>query len=567
MYRRQMRAFTLLAIPPLVALACGSPREHEKESAPVVDDRRPERDSWRAFVGPRFLANGEDQREYEGVVVDASGRIISLHETRESLPEVEHITLPGVVALPGLHDAHLHVEGIGARAQRVDVRGVRTVDELRARVRDFLVLHPQASTVTGRGWDQSLFPGGAYPTARDLAGLTDVPIVLRRVDGHAALVNDVVLKRAGLSAETRDPVGGQILRDESGAPSGVLVDNAMNLLDGVLPAPSDDEITTSLRAGLHACADAGLTSVHDMGMSPRSFRLLTELARRERLPVRVFVYLDAESPESLTLLDERPEAPRVALMGVKVLADGAMGSRGALLIDDYSDAPHHRGLAITDEKRLLEHVQQMEQRGAQVAIHAIGDLAVKRSLDAITSVGDSARSRHRIEHAQLVDPSDFMRFARAGVIASMQPAHVTSDMHWVLARIGPLRARSAYAWRTMRAGAVPLAFGSDAPVESERVTLGFFAALTRRHPSATADAPFFPEEKLFFSEALDAFTRGAAYAVRRDEGLGSLAPGFTFDASVFDADPRADPRVWLTVRPLETLVDGERRPCATRAEH
>jgi predicted amidohydrolase YtcJ len=557
MFRRRQRPPSPLVVLALVGLSCGSPRELAKDSAPVVDTQS--RAGWRAFVGPRFIASAEDPLEYEGIVVDEAGRIVSLHETRESIPDVEQVVLPGAIALPGLHDAHLHLEGIGARERQVDLRGARSTAELRTRVQAFLVENPHASAVSGRGWDQSLFPGGAYPTARDLEGLTTLPIVLRRVDGHAAVVNDVVLSRAGLTRETRDPDGGQVVRDAEGAPSGVLVDNAMGLIAGVLPAPTDDELTQSLRSGLSACADAGLTSVHDMGMSPRAFRLLLALAKSERLPVRVFVYLDGESPESLPLLDEKPTAPLVTLMGIKVLADGAMGSRGALLIDDYSDAPGHRGLALTDEKTLVEHVRQVELRGAQLAIHAIGDLAVRRSIDAIASVHESARSRHRIEHAQLVDPLDFSRFARAGVVASMQPTHATSDMHWIVARIGQDRARSAYAWRTMRTHDVPLAFGSDAPVESERVMLGFYAALTRKMSASDDEPAFLPEEKLFFSEALDAFTRGAAYAVRRDDALGVLAPGFAFDATVLDRDPRTDPRVWRAVQAAMTVVDGERR--------
>jgi len=564
-YGLRMRGRSLSLGLLLFGLACGAPREQTLPSTSETGDSASKaRDGWRAFVGPRFIASADDPRDYEAVVVDERGRIVSLHETRANLPPVRVIELDGALALPGLHDAHLHIAGIGRRAREVDLRGVRSVDELRERVRRHRALHPEGSAITGRGFDQSLFPGGLYPTAADLDDLADVPIVLRRVDGHAALVDRATLARAGVTRETRDPEGGRIVRDDAGEPTGVLIDHAMALVDPIMPVPTLDERVGDLLRGLEACADAGLTSVHDMGMSPGDYISLATEALRAKLPVRVYVYLDGADPKSLTLLDKgKRDYPRVSLRGIKIYADGAMGSRGALLHDDYSDAPGHKGLALTDEKTLTELVRHMKTQHAQVAIHAIGDAAVTRAIDAIVAVDASGRARHRIEHAQLVVAPDVERMARAGIVASMQPVHATSDMHWILDRVGPERARLAYAWRTMRTQGVPLAFGSDAPVESERVTLSFFAALTRR-PPVDGDAPaLFPEERLFFAEALDAFTRGAAFAVHDDDAIGVLAPGHAFDVTLLDADPRAEPARWRTVRPVATIVEGQLRAVRT----
>jgi predicted amidohydrolase YtcJ len=502
------------------------------------------------------------------VEVDTSGHIIALYESApDDLDERAVIELPGGLAVPGLHDAHLHLEGIGRAAEQADLRGARSPAEVRERLQAFLADHPDVSALRGRSWDQSLFPGATFPHWRDLDGL-DRPAVLTRVDGHAVWVNRAVLEQAGIGPDTPDPEGGRILRDEDGQPTGVLVDNAIDLVWDHLPRPTSADRRRWLALGAERAADAGLVAAHEMGMSVESYFALLDLDAEEGLPLRVFVYLDGSQPGAYKQLGGCGRLrSRVELRGVKLFADGAMGSRGAALLDDYSDEPGHRGLLLTDPKLLAYRASLAELAGCQVAIHAIGDRGNRVALDAIQVAqrddpegpGDPGDRRHRIEHAQLVHPDDFARFVELGVVASMQPTHATSDMRWAEARVGPARLEGAYAWRTMLDLEVPLAFGSDAPVEDERPSLGIHAALTRQDAEGLPPGGWLPAQRLELEEALAAFSQGAAYAVGHEGELGRLEVGHLFDVTVFDRDPRGAPPDWLEARAVATVVGGALR--------
>lgn len=515
--------------------------------------------SIRLLTGPVFWTGNPDQPEAEALAVDQDGRILEVYTVKpRGLPWPE-VVLPGAFALPGLQDAHLHVSGIGRLTEQVRLDGCDSLGEAMARVQAWAAAHPEAQIIRGRGWDQTRWPGGAFPAAADLDGLDPRPMVLRRVDGHAAWVNGAMLRRARIGRATPDPEGGRIHRDAAGEPTGILVDNAVDLLDAVLPEPTAAERERWLLAGLEACADAGLTAVHDMGQTPTVCDVAERLAAEGRLPIRLFVYLEGSDEESMGAMGRYPRHDRFTVMGMKYYADGALGSRGAALLEDYADEPGRRGLLVTAPLELERRVDMVHRRGFQCAIHAIGDHGNRAALAAVhkAQYGELGR-RHRIEHAQVVHADDFVAFAREGAVASMQPTHCTSDMDWAEARLGPQRVRGAYAWRTFADAGVPLAFGSDAPVEDWDPLPGIYAAITRRDRDGEPPRGWYPDQRLTWSEAVDAFTAGAAYAVHRDGDLGRLRPGMLCDLTVLDRDPRAEPRLWLEAAPAAVLVGGER---------
>lgn len=515
----------------------------------------------RLYVGPTFVTNDPGAPEAKAIVTDARGVIREVLAARpDDTAAFEVVEVPGALALPGLHDAHAHLLPIGQREDRVDLLGARSPAELKARVAAFAKAHPDATVIRGRGWDQSLFPNQAFPTAKDLEGVSDKPVYLSRVDGHAALVNDVVLEKAAIDARTKDPEGGRILRDKRGAPTGVFVDNAMALVETVLPAPSAADLERWLVAGTKAAADAGLVAVHDMGFPLAALPVLKKLDDEGRLPIRVFVYLDGSDAKAIETAASAPPGERFEVRGVKLFADGAMGSRGAALLEDYSDERGHKGLLLTEPKILEEQVRQIHLSGKQAAIHAIGDRGNRVALEAIAAAEGAERGRrHRVEHAQLLHPDDFAAFSKLGAVASMQPTHATSDMRWAEARVGKERVKGAYAWRTLLESGAPLAFGSDAPVESERPALGLYAAVTRQDHQGAPEGGWLPDERLDIAQAIHAFSAGAAYAVGREHQLGVLKPGYTLDVSAFDRDPRNDARQWLEAAPTATVVAGALR--------
>jgi len=496
----------------------------------------------RIYAGPMFWTGDPDMPEAAAIAVDRDNRVLELYgEVPEDTPW-EIIHLPGALALPGLHDAHLHVSGIGKLREQVLLNDAITVVDAAARTQAWADEHPDAQIIRGRGWDQSRWPGGDFPT-------------------HAAWLSRAMLDLAGITRDTVDPDGGRILRDTDGEPTGILVDNAIGLLDDVLPKPTLGERERWLLAGLNACADAGLVAVHDMGQSPITAAISQDLADKGLLPIRLFVYLSGDDERTLEVLGSHRATDLFRVMGVKYYADGALGSRGALLLDDYSDEPGHRGLAVTSGAELSDHVAEVHRRGFQTAIHAIGDAGNRMALDAIAFAqrGEvNPQRRHRVEHAQVVHPDDFARFVSLGALASMQPTHCTSDMRWAEDRVGAERVKGAYAWRTFRMLDVPLPFGSDAPVEDWNPLPGIYAAVTRQDADARPTGGWRPEQRLSWAEAVGAFTHDAAYAVGREADLGRLSVGYIFDCTVLADDPRGDIRTCLDTHAAAVFVGGRR---------
>ncbi len=511
-------------------------------------------------TGPVFVTGDEAVPEARAVVVDAAGRILSVHERIPEMPGVRRVILPGTLALPGLHDAHLHLSGIGRLLEQVDLGGIGSPAAAARMVAEFAAAHPQARVVTGRGWDQNLFPGRTYPTWNDLQGAADRPVWLRRIDGHAGWANRVLLDELGIDAATPDPAGGRILRDAAGEPTGVLVDNAMDLVESILPEPTDADRERWLAAGCAACADIGLTAATDMGLTAADVAALDRLDAAGKLPIRVFGYLEGTEEGILDLLDHPRAGDRFRIAGVKLYADGALGSRGAALLADYADEPGNRGLLIHSPAELTRLAREVHDRGGRLAVHAIGDRGVRVVLEAFAALGpDAIGRRNRVEHAQNVHPDDFDRFVDVGATASMQPVHCTSDMGWCGDRLGPGRVAGAYAWRTMLDRGIPLAFGSDAPIESPDPLAGIHAAVTRQDAVGEPAGGWRPEQRLTEAEAIAAFTLGGARAAMAEDDLGVLAPGRIFDATLLDGDPRGGGGAWLEVSATATVVGGRLR--------
>jgi predicted amidohydrolase YtcJ len=446
-------------------------------------------------------------------------------------------------AVPGLADAHGHVLGQGLALPNVSCLGAPTEEACAGRVAERARRTPRGQWLLGRGWDQSLWPGGRFPTEAALdQAAPDHPVLLERVDGHAAWANSRALALARIVAGTADPEGGRILRHQDGRPTGVLVDTAVDLVRSRIPPPTRDEIEQAVLPTLGELVRAGLTSIHDAGVGRDGLEAYRKLAQEDRLPVRVYAMIDGQVPrpeldDQMRLWRATPEVGRLTVRAVKLFADGALGSRGAALLEPYQDDPASRGLLVTPAAELRERIRMVAIAGFQPAVHAIGDRACAQVLDdfeAAAGVTDLASLRPRLEHAQVLPHGAVALFRRTGAVASMQPTHATSDAPWAEARLGRARLGRAYAWKDLLDGGVPLAFGSDFPVESFDPRAGLHAAETRLPRGWPR--PFLPEQRLTRQQALRAFTTGAALAERAEARRGMIREGYDADLTAFDGD-------------------------------
>ena len=499
--------------------------------------------------------------------VEAAG---SLSELEQLAGACRRIDLCGGVALPGLQDAHGHFEALGAALEAVDLRGCTSYAELIERVRARAAQLPVGTWVEGRGWDQNLWSTPEFPHHAALSAATlDHPVLLQRVDGHALLANAHAMKLAGLAGPRDSEAvgeGGRMLLDREHLPTGVFVDDACELVQRAVPPPSRETRERRFLAAQSQLLSLGLTAVHDMGIDREGIAILQAVHERGDLRLRAVEYLsgdgdlDAESVRGLPFTTGREDL--LSVVGVKLYADGALGSRGAALLEPYHDDPSHAGLALLDREALERAVSVCAHAGLQPAVHAIGDRANRMVLDAYERQGQLDRDfralRPRVEHAQVVARDDWTRFESLGAIASMQPTHATSDMPWAPARLGLERIAGAYAWRRLVSDPARLAFGSDFPVESPDPRLGLYAAVTCARPDGTPAGGFLPDQRLTPTEAFAAFTLGAARAARQDARRGLLLPGYAADLTVFAADPFAsEPHAWLALPVSLTIVNGD----------
>lgn len=488
---------------------------------------------------------GDTIREYSGIVIE-DGKVRGLLEAGAALPtgaDVQRIDAGGKTVLPGLIDAHGHVLGEGQLKSQADLRGSESVDAAVARVRQFATTNPGDRWVIGQGWNQVIWPGKQFPTAKDLdAVVSDRPVALSRIDGHATWVNTRALEISGITRTTPDPQGGQIVRDSAGNATGVLVDSAMSLVDKHIPAATDADLQRLLRTAMSELAALGLTGVHDAGISSRDYEAYRALGQSQQLPIRIYAML-ADSESARAVIERGPKAAefddRLQMRAVKAWVDGALGSRGATMLQDYSDQPHHRGLPLYTPEQIATLADLTASKGWQLNIHAIGDAGNRLTLDTFEHELTPAMRkslRPRVEHAQVVALEDIPRFAKLGVIASIQPTHATSDMNMAEDRVGPRRIRGAYAWRSLLNSGARLAGGSDFPVELANPFLGLHAAVTRQDGDGNPPGGWYGQEKLTREEALRLFTIDAAYAGFMEDRVGSLEPGKWADFIIIDRD-------------------------------
>jgi predicted amidohydrolase YtcJ len=521
------------------------------------------------LVNARIHTQVDDRPLADAIAWDANGRIVAVGSRDEVVAKAAGAPVHdarGATVVPGLIDAHAHLMGLGYALMRADLMGARSKAEVIARLEAFAADLPEGAWLLGRGWDQNLWPEKSFPTAADLdAAFPERPVWLERVDGHAGWANSAALRRVERDlAGDWQPNGGQVIRVD-GRPTGVFIDAATSLVDEVVPRPDAALRTEALERALEATARVGLTGVHDMGTSLADLELYGRFADEGRLTLRVVAYADGDA-EALEALcrggSYRHGSGRVSMAGVKFYADGALGSRGAALLDSYSDDHGNRGLLVTPPEQLLAAMRKARACGVQVATHAIGDRGNRLVLDDYAEVlGEDAPSDHRwrIEHAQVATLADIPRFQQLHVIASMQPTHATSDMPWAEARVGRERLAGAYAWRRFLQSNVRLALGSDFPVESADPRLGLYAAVTRQDLAGQPPGGWLPDQKLTAAEALRGFTADAAWAGFTEADVGRLAPGLRADFVLLDADPLAVDAARLpAIKVLSTWVDGER---------
>lgn len=507
----------------------------------------------------------------EAVAVRA-GRIVFVGSDREARryrgAQTQAIDLKGATVIPGLIESHVHVVELGQSLSRVDLRGLDTEEQIVARVREAAARVPEGEWIQGYGWDEGAWAGRLPDMELFSREVPRHPVYLKGLHGFSVWGNRLAFERAGITARTPSPEGGEIRRDRNGNPTGILTNTAVRLLEAAVPPPTMEQLEAFILRGLEALARAGYVCAHEAGAGSREMKAFEALAAAGRLPIRVYAMLAARDrdlmKERLARGPDKEIDGMLVTRSVKAFYDAALGSRGALLLEDYSDRPGHRGVGGREYGFDRDLVAAMMQRGFQAVIHAIGDAANREALDFIQSVvrarPEAAAGRHRIEHAQVVDPGDMARFAELGVIASMQPPHAVEDKAWAEERLGPRRARHAYAWRSLRKAGARLAFNSDLPGSDYSIFYGMHSAVTRRDREGRPAGGWYPEQCLSPEETLRAYTVWGAYAAFMEDRTGTIVPGKWADLTVMDIDPldagEKQPEKLLQGRILMTMVAG-----------
>jgi hypothetical protein len=510
----------------------------------------------------------------EAVAIEGE-RVVAVGSARDIASRFEAartIDLKGRLVTPGFNDAHLHFLGGGLSLLRVNLMGARTLAEAKARVAARVRESQPGAWVTGRGWDHTLW-GGEWPTKKDLDEVApNNPVILQRVDGHVSWANTLALQKGGVTRETRDPQGGEILRDASGEPTGILKETAAGLVTRTVPEPTREEKLEAITRALAEARRYGITSVQDSVSGYETLALYRELLAQDKLTVRVSEWLDFGRPievlrrqrEEFNALGVDPLRIRVGTL--KGYVDGTLGSRTAAMLAPFADDPHNSGIPRMPPEQLTRMTVERARAGFQITFHAIGDRANRMALDAFEAAGKQLGAgywksafprrgltesqlvspRHRVEHAQVVAPTDFKRFRSLGVVASMQPSHAISDKRWAQDRLGEYRVLGAYSWHTFMAHGVHVPFGTDWPVEPVSPYLGLYAAVTRQSVEGDPAGGWWPEERLSMADAIRNYTAEGAYATFEERDKGQIAAGMLADLVVHSKD-------LLTIEPAEIL--------------
>ena len=459
----------------------------------------------------------------------------------EAYPDLRLVSAGGKAVVPGFTDSHAHFMGLGQEKLRVDLRGTQNLDEVISRLKTFAEGLPDSTWIIGRGWNQVLWPGRQFPTRQDLdAAFPNQPIWLSRVDGHAGWANTAAMELAGMDAirNASDPEGGAIIRDADGEPTGVFIDTAQRYVGAIVPSLTEADLDRALELALQEAAEMGLTGIHDAGVGTNTIERYKRFIDEDRFTVRLYAMVGGLGDAFDTYCNNPliDYGDRLTVRSVKLVLDGALGSRGAALIDDYSDHPGNKGLIRTSVEDFNQTVQKALNCGYQVNTHAIGDRANRVLIDGYEMAGATPEGRHRDEHTQIIELGEIERFKKLGIIASMQPTHATSDLNMAEDRLGSHRIKGAYAWRTLKDAGIPLAFGSDFPVEKSNPLEGFFASVTRQTKDLLPEGGWYPEERLTREETLKAFSLDGAFASFEEANLGSLSPGKHADFVVLSDD-------------------------------
>lgn len=511
-----------------------------------------------------YTSSNDGILEFSVLVFADDGRVIRHGDASllTDYPGARRIDGRGRFVLPGLIDAHAHVYSEGFLQTSLNLTGTPDVADAVRRIEDYAVQNPHADWILGRGWNQVIWPVKAFPNATDIdAVVSDRPVWLRRIDGHAGWANSVALTISGIDDDTPDPIGGKIVRDRNGHATGVLVDTAMDLLEAHVPKPDKDDIRTAHQAAIKSLVALGITSVHDAGIDISEAEVYISEANDGELDMRIYAML-SDAGANLDAIGKPMKAlgnDRLDIAAVKIYSDGALGSRGAAMLEPYSDDVENRGLPFVSQAELDGYVQKANDMGFQVGVHAIGDHGNRMALNAFAKAQGNKMSplRNRIEHAQIIALDDIPRFADLGVIASMQPIHATSDMNMAEDRIGPERIKGGYAWRRLLDTGAVIASGSDFPVELPNPFFGLYAAVTRQDRNGLPELGWYSDQALSRAEALHSFTLAAAFAAHQEERVGSLEPGKWADFIIIDRDYFEVPATEIDdIKVLQTWVGG-----------
>lgn len=502
--------------------------------------------------------------------IQAVGKNADIEKLRG--PATQVIDLAGHFVMPGFNDAHLHLADAGLQKLSVDLTGVKTLDEFRQRLRARVETAKPGEWILGGGWDETLWPVTTLPSRWDLDKVSgEHPVFLDRVDGHLAVANTRALQLASITLASKDPQGGKIDRDENGQPTGLLRDTAQNAVRAVIPAPTHDQRRQGIEVALADLGKHGITSAQDYSPAWENFLIYEELEREGKLTVRISEWLPFNNSleELKKKRDSHPQSDLMLHTGMlKGFMDGSMGGHTAALLEPYTDDPGSSGLLRYDAAKLNEMSKERVLAGFQLGFHAIGDKGVQMALDAFAGAEKAAREqkikaanggddfRLRIEHSQVVTSAQILRYKELKVIASMQPSHLLTDMRWAQDRLGPKRAPMLHAWAAFLNQGVPLAFGTDYPVEPVTPFRGLYSAVTRK--SENGKQEYFLEQKLTMDQAIAAYTVGSAFAEFEEKEKGKLVPGMLADFVVLDRDvTAASPEKILGTKVLRTVVGGE----------
>ncbi len=472
----------------------------------------------------------------------------------------EKIDLKGGWVYPGFIDSHIHLTGLGFSLESIDLVGTRSKSDVLDIIRNNIKKFPKGSWIVGRGWDQNDWEESSYPTAKELDQLSNEhPMVFRRIDGHAIWTNTLSMEISNINSKTKNIEGGIILRDNKNVPTGIFIDNAINLIEENMPEKSDADIRRQILKAQNLLNKYGITSIHDAGTSKNEIKVIKSMIENQELTVRIFSMINNSPKDYDSFLKNGPEVdnPFLRIESIKIYLDGALGSRGAALLEPYTDSPNQKGLLLISPSEHRQLVEKFNMANFHVNTHGIGDRAIRVILDNYAEAADLSM-RNRIEHSQIVHDDDIPRFKKLNVTPAIQATHCTSDMYWVEDRLGKTRLHRAYPWKSFLKLGIPLPGGSDAPIENPNPLEGIYASITRQDKNGFPENGWEPEQRMNLAEAIKSYTEWASYASNEENIKGRIEEGYYADFTVLDRELKSvNPKMILNTRVLATILNGE----------